>query len=87
MTARKKKQQDDGTVVLTSGEAALIRQALAGCHDVIALAGATDAAVLAALREAALGAPAVARPLDQVQGDACLAIDHIDFPRLARSSS
>jgi hypothetical protein len=44
-------------------------------------------AVLAALRAAALDAPDVRRPLDHVQGDASLAIDHIDFPRLAGRTS
>jgi len=84
VTARKK--QDDGAVVLTRDEAALIRRALADCHEVIARAG-TDRVVLAALQEAALGAPGVRRPLDQVQGDASLAIDHVDFPRLAGRST
>lgn len=79
-----KKRQDEGTVVLTSHEAAFIRRALADCYDVIARAGACDGTVLAALRTAALDAPDVRRPLDQVQGDACLAIDHIDFPRLGK---
>jgi hypothetical protein len=83
VTARKK--QDDGAVVLTRDEAALIRRALADCHEVIARAG-TDRVVLAALQEAALGAPGVRRPLDQVRG-ASLAIDHIDFPRLAGRST
>ena len=85
MTAAKK--QDQGTVVLTSHEAAFIRAALADCHDVITRAGAAGGAVLAALRAAALDAPDVARPLDHVQHDACLAIDHIDFPRLGKGSS
>jgi hypothetical protein len=44
-------------------------------------------AVPAALRAAALDAPDVRRPLDHVQGDASLAIDHIDFPRLAGRTS
>jgi hypothetical protein len=44
-------------------------------------------AVLAALRAAALDAPDVRRPLDHLQGDASLAIDHIDFPRLAGRTS
>ncbi len=87
MTARKKKQQDEGTVVLTREEAALIRRALADCYDVIARAGAADGTVLTALRAAALDAPDVRRPLDHVQGDASLAIDHIDFPRLGRRNS
>ena len=87
MTTRKKKAQDEGTVVLTRDEAALVRRALADCHDVIARAGAAGGAVLAALREAALGAPDVRRPLDHVQYDASLAIDHIDFPRLGRRDS
>jgi hypothetical protein len=86
VTARKKKQ-DEGTVVLTRDEAAFIRRALADCHDVIARAGASGDAVLTALRAAALDAPDVRRPLDHVQGDASLAIDHIDFPRLAGRSS
>lgn len=81
MTARKKKQDED-TVILTRGEAAFIRRALADCHDVIGRAGAAGPAVLTALQAAALDAPGVRRPLDQVQGDASLAIDHIDFPRL-----
>jgi hypothetical protein len=83
VTARKK--QDEGTVVLTRDEAALIRRALADCHDVIARAGAAGPGVLAALQAAALDAPDVRRPLDHVQGDASLAIDHIDFPRLRRN--
>jgi len=87
VTARKKKQQDEGTVVLTREEAALIRRALADCYDVIARAGAADGTVLTALRAAALDAPDVRRPLDHVQGDASLAIDHIDFPRLGRRNS
>lgn len=76
MTARKT-GQDEGNLVLTKDEAALIRRALADCYDVIDRA---------ALRAAALDAPGVRRPLDQVQGDASLAIDHIDFPRLGRRS-
>lgn len=87
MTAREKKKQAEGTVVLTRDEAAFIRRALADCYDVIARAGADGGAVLAALRAAALDAPDVRRPLDHVQGDASLAIDHIDFPRLAGRSS
>jgi hypothetical protein len=83
VTVRKKKTQDRGTVVLTRDEAALVRRALADCYDVIAQAGAACPAVLEALRAAALDAPDVRRPLDHVQGDASLAIDHIDFPRLA----
>jgi hypothetical protein len=86
VTARKKKQEQ-GTVVLTRDEAAFIRRALADCCDVIARAGARDGAVLAALQEAALDAPDVARPLGHVQYDASLAVDHIDFPRLAGRSS
>ena len=81
MTARKSKP-DKGTVVLTRDEAAFIRRALADCHDVIDRAGSAGPVVLAALREAALDAPGVQRPLNHVQGDASLAIDHIDFPRL-----
>ena len=83
MTARAKKKQDDGTVVLTRDEAALIRRALADCYDVIDRAGSAGPGVLAALQAAALDAPDVRRPLNQVQGAASLAIDHIDFPRLA----
>ena len=83
MTARKNKQ-GEGTIVLTRDEAALIRRALADCYDVIDRAGASDGAVLTALRAAALDAPEVSRPLDHVQSDASLAIDHIDFPRLGR---
>jgi hypothetical protein len=86
VTARKKKQ-DEGTVVLTRDEAAFIRRALADCYDVIARAGASGGTVLAALRSAALDAPDVARPLDHVQYDASLAIDHIDFPRLGKRDS
>jgi hypothetical protein len=77
-----KKRRDEGTVVLTRDEAAFIRRALADCYDVINRAGACGGTVLAALRAAALDAPDVARPLDRVQYDASLAIDHIDFPRL-----
>jgi hypothetical protein len=87
VTARKSKQDED-TVVLTRDEATLIRRALADCHDVITRAGvAGGPAVLAALQAAALDAPGVGRPLDQVRGDASLAIDHIDFPRLAGRTS
>ncbi len=87
MTARKKTRQDEGTVVLTRDEAALVRRAVADCYDVIARAGAAGGAVLEALRAAALDAPGVRRPLDHVQGDASLAIDHIDFPRLGRKNT
>ena len=87
MTTRKKKRPDEGTVVLTAGEAAFIRRALADCYDVINRAGAAGGTVLTALRAAALDAPDVARPLDHVQYDASLAIDHIDFPRLGRRDS
>jgi hypothetical protein len=83
VTARKKKAAGEGTIILTREEAALIRRALADCYDVINRAGAADSAVLTALRAAALDAPDVRRPLDHVQYDASLAIDHIDFPRLA----
>jgi hypothetical protein len=86
VTGRKKKQ-DEGTVVLTRDEAAFIRRALADCCDVIDRAGAAGPVVLAALQAAALDAPGVRRPLGHVQGDASLAIDHIDFPRLGRRSS
>lgn len=85
-TSRKTRQQE-GTVVLTRDEAAFIRRALADCYDVIDKARAAGPAVLAALQAAALDAPDVRRPLDHVQGDASLAIDHIDFPRLAGRSS
>ena len=83
MTARKKRQDEDA-VVLTRDEAVFIRRALADCYDVINRAGACGGTVLTALRAAALDAPDVARPLDHVQYDASLAIDHIDFPRLGR---
>jgi hypothetical protein len=83
VTARKKKAQDEATVVLTRDEAVLVRRALADCYDVIARAVAASPAVAEALRAAALDAPDVRRPLDHVRGDASLAIDHIDFPRLA----
>jgi hypothetical protein len=86
VTGRKNKQ-DEGAVILTRDEAALIRRALADCHDVITRAGACGGTVLAALRAAALDAPDVRRPLHHVQGDASLAIDHIDFPRLGRRDS
>jgi hypothetical protein len=85
VTARKK--PDQGTVVLTRDEADLIRRALADCYDVINRAGAASPGVLAALQAAALDAPGVRRPLNQVKGAASLAIDHIDFPRLAGRSS
>jgi hypothetical protein len=87
VTGRARKKPDQGTVVLTRDEADLIRRALADCHDVIDRAGAASPAVLAALQAAALDAPDVRRPLNQVQGAASLAIDHIDFPRLAGRSS
>jgi hypothetical protein len=88
VTARKttKTRQAEGTLVLTSDEAALIRRALADCCDVIDRAGSAGPVVLAALQAAALDAPDVRRPLDQVQGAASLATGHIDFPRLGRSS-
>jgi hypothetical protein len=86
VTGRKSKQ-DEGTVILTRDEAAFIRRALADCYDVIGRAGASGDVILTALRAAALDAPDVRRPLDHVQGDASLAIDHIDFPRLGRRSS
>jgi hypothetical protein len=87
VTARKKKAPGEGTVVLTRDEAALVRRALADCYDVIARAGAAGPAVMEVLRAAALDAPDVRRPLDHVQYDASLAIDHIDFPRLGRRDS
>jgi hypothetical protein len=87
VTARNKKAQDEGTVVLTRDEAALVRRALADCCDVIARAAAAGPAVAEALRAAALDAPDVRRPLGHVQGDPSPAIDHIDFPRLGRRDS
>ena len=71
-------------IVLTGQEAAFVRQALAACSRLLALAilGGTGRQALA---EAALAADA-SRPLGKVHYDVSLAIDYVDFAQPARST-
>lgn len=82
MTAR---EQDGNAVVLSQRDAAFIRQALLAAADVFAQAKAAGGPGFKALREAALDVPA-GRPLAWVHYDACLAVDHLDFPSPVRST-
>jgi hypothetical protein len=82
VTAR---EQDGNAVVLSQRDAAFIRQALLAAADVFAQAKAAGGPGFKALREAALDVPA-GRPLAWVHYDACLAVDHLDFPSPVRST-
>jgi hypothetical protein len=73
-------------VVLSAQDAAFIRQALAAAAAVFARAREAGGPGYQALAEAALAVPAGA-PLARVHYDACLAVDYIDFPMPARSTS
>ena len=86
MTARKKKQ-DEGTIILTRGEAALIRRALADCYDVIDRPREPPTARPDGPAGGGPGRAGGQPSPGHVQSDASLAIDHIDFPRLGRSGS
>ncbi len=77
-------RHDDGAIVLTSHEAARIRQALVACTGIFDQVKAIGGQALKALEEAALDAPDDGRPLAQVHYDACLAVDYIDFAQPAR---
>ena len=71
-------------VVLSAQDAAFVRQALSAAATVFAQAKAAGGPGYQALREAALAADAGV-PLAKVHYDACLAVDHIDFPTPVRS--
>ena len=72
-------------VVLSAQDAAFVRQALAAAAMVFAQAKDAGGPGYQALQEAALAADAAA-PLAKVHYDACLAVDHIDFPTPVRST-
>ena len=72
-------------VVLSAQDAAFVRQALSAAAMVFAQAKDAGGPGYQALKEAALAADAGA-PLAKVHYDACLAVDHIDFPMPVRST-
>ena len=73
-------------VILSAQDAAFVRQALSAAAMVFALAKDAGGPGYQALAEAALAVPGGA-PLAKVHYDACLAVDHIDFPTPVRSTS
>jgi hypothetical protein len=72
-------------VVLSAQDAAFVRQALSAAAMVFAQAKDAGGPGYQALAEAALAVPGGA-PLAKVHYDACLAVDHIDFPMPVRST-
>lgn len=72
-------------VVLSAQDAAFVRQALSAAAMVFAQAKDGGGPGYQALAEAALAVPGGA-PLAKVHYDACLAVDHIDFPAPVRST-
>ena len=66
-------------------DAAFVRQALSAAAMVFAQAKDAGGPGYQALAEAALAVPGGA-PLAKVHYDACLAVDHIDFPTPVRST-
>jgi hypothetical protein len=73
-------------VILSAQDAAFVRQALSAATMVFAQAKDAGGPGYQALAEAALAVPGGA-PLAKVHYDACLAVDHIDFPTPVRSTS
>ena len=73
----------DQAITLTGEEAAFVRQALAACSQLLALARLPGGPGRQALAEAAR-LPG-GRPMGQVHYDVSLAIDYVDFARPARS--
>ena len=73
-------------VILSAQDAAFVRQALSAAAMVFAQAKDAGGPGYQALAEAALAVPGGA-PLARVHYDACLAVDHIDFPTPVRSTS
>ena len=73
-------------VILSAQDAAFVRQALSAAAMVFAQAKEAGGPGYQALAEAALAVPGGA-PLAKVHYDACLAVDHIDFPTPVRSTS
>jgi hypothetical protein len=73
-------------VILSAQDAAFVRQALSAAAMVFAQAKDAGGPGYQALAEAALAVPGGA-PLAKVHNDACLAVDHIDFPAPVRSTS
>ena len=72
-------------VVLSAQDAAFVRQALSAAAMLFAQAKDAGGPGYQALAEAALAVPGGA-PLAKVHYDACLAVDHIDFPTPVRST-
>ncbi len=70
-------------VILSAQDAAFVRQALSAAAMVFAQAKDAGGPGYQALAEAALAVPGGA-PLAKVHYDACLAVDHIDFPTPVR---
>jgi hypothetical protein len=75
---------DSKAIILTTEEAAFVRQALAACAGIFGLATAAGGPGRRALEEAALETVADGRPLGRVHYDVCLAVDYIDFATPAR---
>jgi len=73
-----KPPREDKAVILTAGDAAFVRQALAAASGIFGLAGAAGGPGRKALEEAALETVADGRPLSQVHRDVNLAIGRID---------
>ena len=73
-------------VILSAQDAAFVRQALSAAAMLFAQAKDVGGPGYQALAEAALAVPGGA-PLAKVHYDACLAVDHIDFPTPVRSTS
>ena len=78
-------KHDQKAVILSQQDAAFIREALLAASEVFAQAETAGGTGFKALQEAALDAPG-GRPLAGVHYNACLAVDHLDFPSPVRSS-
>jgi hypothetical protein len=70
--------REDRAVILSAGDAGLVRQALVAVAGIFGLAGQAGGPALRLLRDVSLEVTADGRPLDQVHRDVQLAIGCID---------
>jgi hypothetical protein len=80
VTARR---HDEKAIILTGQEAAFIKDALSRCYGTLKWACWSSPVARAAAQDAARAA-GEGCTVDSVLGDACLAIDYIDFAAPAR---
>ena len=78
--------REDRAVILSAGDAGLVRQALVAAAGIFGLAGQAGGPALRLLRDVSLRVIADGRPLDQVHRDIVLAIGCIDAAPPARGT-